>query len=209
MTKAAAIIAILVSLSLPLTANAQAPDFYLGAAGGYGGQTRSPITDHAIVATWSPDDWFFGGYGGVGWRWAAVEAGYWRLPHEHAYGVAPDPLRHGTSTERGSVLFARALIRAPLDWRIRPYAFAGAARVKLTSFEESDCSIALCGKGFVSPFVETITTLRPYVGAGAELGIAGPLSLRAEFGYIPRAVSETHMGTRDEYLGSLALQLRF
>src|SRR6185312_795799 len=209
MTKAAAIIAILVTLSLPLTANAQAPDFYLGAMGGYGYQHRASYSSDRSYAEDEEklSGSFLGAYGGAGWGLSALEAGWLSLPRTHAYAVGLAPERTGSQDIAGSALFARALLRAPEDWTLRPYAFAGAARIKAENHEYGEC--AACGPNYRPDFRETMTALRPYIGAGAELTLFGPVSARAEFGYIPGAAQSEHVAKRDYLLGSLAVQIRF
>jgi hypothetical protein len=184
-------------------------DAYAGVMGGYGGQHRAPP---AAGRSYAEDDEklsgsFYGAYAGAGRGLGAVEAGWLKLPDVSAYAVGLDPPRTATGTLRGAALFARALLRAPEDWALRPYVFAGAARVKVESHEYGQC--AQCGPDYRPDFRETLTAIRPYVGAGVEVGLFGPLSARAEFGYIPKAVQSEHVATRDYLLGSVAVQIRF
>lgn len=210
MTKAAAILAILFTFAPGLCCAGELPlglDAYAGVAGGYGGETHAAPADSPIRDPYALDDWFYGGYAGLGWRMLAVEAGYWRLPHEHEYAEAPNPTRQAWGTIRGHAFYARAVLRAPVAWTLRPYLFAGAARVTGERHEIDNCT--QCGAGFVPDFRETLTAIRPYLGAGIEVNLAGPLAARAEFGYIQRAFQDEHTARRDLFLGSLGLQLRF
>lgn len=188
-------------------------DGYIGALGGWGGsriwsnhdpvltqRENTSINRHAYSA-------FAGLYAGMGYGLLAGEIGWMTEPGYHSFVVAADPDRHTVQTITGDALYARALLRAPKDWTARPYAFAGAARVHSVSREVGSC--AACGVGYVPDFRVSMSATRPYVGAGIEVSLWGPVSGRIEYGYIPRASSSFWSGTRDYTLGSMALQVRF
>lgn len=187
-------------------------DAYVGAQGGWGGSRIWSNHDPALAArenvvidrhAYAP---FWGVYGGVGYGIVAAEIGYINMPGYHSYVEALNPSRHTVQTITGNAPYARILLRAPLDWTIRPYAFGGAARVHSTSKEIGVCPTCQ----FNSPeFTVQMQAARPYVGAGLEVSLYGPISGRVEYGYIPRASSSFWSGTRDYSLGSVALQVRF
>lgn len=209
----------LAAAAIALTATATAPaaqaqtlpygmDAYIGGQVGYGTSRQTTPTESAAFASYQRAGIVFGGYAGIGWYPIAAEIGWLSLPQYHAYAVATDPPRSAQQTVRSDAKFARALLRAPADWLVRPYAFAGVAKVKVENHEVGDCT--QCGVGFVPDYAQTITATRPYVGGGVELHLTGPFSVRGELGYIPRVTqSGEHIGPRDYYLGSLALQVRF
>lgn len=183
-------------------------DLYAGAMGGYGTSRQTVPTETAQFASYQRAGTFFGGFAGIGFRPVAVEVGWLSLPRYHAYAVATDPARATQQTIRSDAKFARALVRAPADWIVRPYAFAGAARVTVANHEIGNCT--QCGVGYVPDYQQTIVATRPYVGAGVEIKLIGPFSARGELGYIPRVTqSGEHIGPRDYYLGSLAIMARF
>src|SRR6185312_1281013 len=179
--KAAAILAASLTVASSFPAKAGQVDFYLGVLGGYGAEERAPPAQGRAysVDAESLSGAFYGAYGGIGWGLAAIEAGWLKLPPARAYAVGIDPPRTAHGSITGSTLFARALLRAPADWVLRPYGFAGVARVKAENHETGDCT--QCGAGFRPDFRETLTALRPYVGVGVEFPLFWRLSGRAEF----------------------------
>ena len=193
-------------------AQAQDIDGYIGAFGGWGGSRIWSNHDPSLAQRQYPliirhDYSAFGGaYAGVGYGPVAGEIGWMQQPGYHSYVEALAPTRHTVQTIKGSALFARALLRAPRDWPVQPYAFAGAARVKSQSREVGVCPTCQWNGG---DFRVDMRATRPYVGAGIEIPLYGPVSGRVEFGYIPRASSSFWSGTRDYTLGSVALQVRF
>lgn len=217
MSKAPAILAALLTIASVLPCRAgELPyglDAYAGALGGYGGSEMWKVDDPSLDSREYPSvkrssfSAFYGTYAGVGRGVVALEAGWLKLPGYHADVVGAAPPREAAQIIDGSALFARLLLRAPRDWVVQPYLFAGAAHVRAQSHESGVCPT--CGVGYVSDFRVSMNATRPYVGAGLELPLWGPLSTRAEFGYIPRASSSFWSGTRDYYLGSVAVQLRF
>lgn len=208
MPKAVAIVAFLLTLASAYPSKANPVDFYLGVQGGYGASLTKYTSDrsytldqeHLTAAS-------YGAYVGIGYGLGAIEGGYLKLPTRTAYAAANDPPRSAHQSDTASALFLRALLRAPTEWTVRPYAFAGAAKIRSENHEWGQCSA--CGVGYQPDFKEDMSAIRPYVGTGAEVPLFGPFSARAEFGYIPRYMASAHVQTRDLYLGSLAVLMRF
>lgn len=188
-------------------------DYYIGGFAGWGESRAWADHDPALqrrVYTRidrHSDSAFAGVYGGLGWRLLALEGGWLTLPEYHSSVDGAQPKRHANQTIDGSAWFLRGLARAPRDWTVEPYIFAGTARVSSWNHEVGEC--AACGRGYVPDWRNDMKAWRPYLGAGAEIPIRRSLSARAEFGYIPRGSSSFWTGTRDFYLGSVALQWRF
>jgi hypothetical protein len=188
-------------------------DAYVGAFGGWGGSrvwvSRDQELDQRVypVATRKSYSPFYGGYAGIGWSVLAIEGGIFTLADYHAYAEGINPARKTTQTIRGTARFTRLLLRAPRDWSVQPYVFGGVAQVRSQSHEVGSCPT--CGPGYVSDWRVDMKAVRPYVGAGVEIPLFGPVSGRVEYGYIPRASSSFWSGVRDYSLGSGALLVRF
>lgn len=157
-----------------------------------------------------PGSFFGGAYAGIGYSALAAEAGVLRLPNYHSSVDGAAPARNGNQSIGGSVAFARAVLRVPPQWGwyAQPYVFGGGAHVKAASREVVHCGCYPGGEADFSAPLEH-HGLRPYYGVGAEVPLYGPISARAEVGFIRGAVQSFWTSNRNYTLGSVALQVRF
>lgn len=217
MTKAAAIVAILILFSSSFPAKAQRPDFYLGGLGGYGSSRMHSLHDTDLTSrTYTaierhPSSPFFGAYGGAGYGPLALEGGALSLPTYHAFAASDSPPRSAHQTITGWAYFARGVARVPPNWHwyIQPYAFLGAAHVYGQNHEEAVLACTACGPGYVPNWHNWTSKWTPYYGLGAEIPVYGEVSARVEFGWMPDAIMSNWTGDRDYALGSVSLQISF